>query len=104
MKYVFTLFSVLFLPILSFKINKPKFCVNCKFFITDNDTGKFGKCSLFPKVEKDIYMLVHGGEDKIMDYKFCYSVRQLDHFCGEKGTMYRKKYVKKGALKGTGIG
>ena len=36
MKYIFTILSILFLPILSFKVMKPKLCVNCKFFITDD--------------------------------------------------------------------
>ena len=102
MKYVFTLLSVFFFPILSFKLNKPKFCVDCKYFITDNDSNKYGKCSLFPKVEKNVYRLVNGAENKKVDYNFCYLVRQSDLFCGEKGTMYKKKYVKQVGLKEKG--
>lgn len=47
MKYIFTILSMLFLQIVSFKEIKPKLYVNCKYFITDNDTDKFVKCSLF---------------------------------------------------------
>jgi hypothetical protein len=94
MKYIFTILSILFLPILSFKVIKPKLCVNCRYFITDNDTGKFGKCSLFPKKENDIYTLVNGiHEDKNIEYHYCSVSRE--HMCGLEGKMYKKKYTKK---------
>ena len=97
MKYIFTILNILFLPILSFKEIKPKFCINCKYFITDNDTGKFGKCSFFPKKEENyIYMLVNGiDEDKNIDYHYCSVSRDLEHKCGKEGKMYKKKYTKK---------
>lgn len=96
MKYIFTILSLLFFPILSFKETKPKFCINCKYFITDNNTGKFGKCSLFPKVEKDIFMLVTGSdENKNIEYTYCSVSRELDNMCGKEGKMYKKKYIKK---------
>jgi len=95
MKYIFTIFSILFLPILSLKEIKPKLCVNCKYFITDNDTGKFGKCSLFPKKENDIYRLVNGIHEDNIEYNYCSSSRELEHRCGKEGKMYKKKYIKK---------
>jgi len=96
MKYIFTLLSILFLPILSFKEMKNKLCINCKYFITDNNTGKFGKCSLFPRNEKDFYRLVNGiHEDKNNEYYHCSLVRGWEDMCGPEGKMYKKKYTKK---------
>jgi hypothetical protein len=96
MLYIFTLLSLLFLPILSFKQIKPKICINCKYFITDNGTGKFGRCSLFPKKENNVYTLVNGiCEDKNNEYHFCSVSRQTNNMCGPEGNMYKKKYIKK---------
>ena len=97
MIHIFTLLSLLFLQILSFKEIKPKFCINCKYFITDNNTDKFGRCSLFPKEKNnDIYTLVNGVyEDKIIEYSFCSKSREIDSMCGKEGKMYEKKYIKK---------
>jgi len=95
MKYIFTILSIFFLPILSFKEIKPKICVNCKYFITDNSTGKYGKCSLFPKKENDIYKLVNGINSIIdIEYHYCSVVRDTEHMCGPEGKMYKKKYIK----------
>ena len=94
MKYI--ILSILFLPILSFKEIKPKLCINCKYFITDNNTGKFGKCSLFPKQTKDIFRLVNGiQENKIVEYQYCSVARELENMCSQEGKMYKKKYIKK---------
>ena len=100
MKYIFTILSILFLPILSLKVMKPKLCVNCKYFITDDINSKFSKCSLFPRKENDIYNLVNGGiyEDNV-DYSYCYTSRNLEDMCGKEGKMYKKKYIKKSHLK-----
>jgi hypothetical protein len=92
MKYIFTILSILFLPILSLK---PKLCINCKYFLTDNDTGKFGKCSLFPRKEDDIYNLVNGIQIKnINEYYYCSASRELEHLCGLEGKMYNVFYSK----------
>ena len=99
MKYIFSLLSVLFLQVLSFNVIKPKLCINCKYFITDNDNGKFGKCSLFTKEENvnNYYMLVNGiSENKIIEYHYCRTSRQIETMCGKEGKMYKRKYIKKG--------
>jgi hypothetical protein len=93
--FIFTLLNLLFLQIISFKDIKPKLCINCKYFLTDNDTGKFGKCSLFPRNENHIYTLVNGIEINNIDYNFCVSSRELENRCGKEGKMYKKKYTKK---------
>ena len=95
MKYIFTILSILFFPILSFKEMKPKLCINCKYFITDNDTGKFGKCSLFPKEKNDIYNLVNGIHKDNIEYHYCSVSRDTEHMCSKEGKMYKKKYTKK---------
>lgn len=96
MEYIFFLFSLLFLPILSLKEIKPKLCTNCKYFITDNKTGKYGRCSLFPKEETNIYTLVNGiREDNDDNYNFCATSRSIENMCGKEGKKYKKKYTKK---------
>ena len=85
---------MLFLSILSSKVMKPKLCVNCKYFITDNATGKYGRCSLFPKKENEINSLVNG----IYEYNevnYCSTARTSENMCGLEGKMYKKKYTKK---------
>jgi hypothetical protein len=98
MKYIFTILSILFLPISSFKEMKPKFCVDCKYFITDNKTGRFGKCSLSPIRENNMNWLVNGIHC-IEEYQYCSLVRSTEDMCGTEGKMYKKKYIKKGHLK-----
>lgn len=98
MKYIFTLLSLLFLPILSLKVIKPKLCINCKYFLnTDYSNDKFGKCSLFPKEElNNWYRLVNGNTDENeYEYTYCSTARKIEHMCGKEGKMYKKKYIKK---------
>ena len=94
--FIFTLLNLLFLPILSFKEIKPKLCINCKYFITDNNNDKFGKCSLFPKEANNIFLLVNGiHEEKNIEYHYCSVTRDVENMCGKEGKMYKKKYIKK---------
>jgi hypothetical protein len=74
---------------------KPKLCINCKYFITDNNTGKFGKCSFFPKKENDIYNLVNGIHKDNIEYNFCAVSREIEDMCGKEGKKYKKIYIKK---------
>ena len=99
MIFVCALVSLLLLPILSLKEMKPKLCINCKHFITDDRTGKFGKCSLFPtRKPSDLYDLVTGVE-RNTEYMYCSTTRDRDNLCGKEGKMYTKKYTKRGILK-----
>ena len=54
MNYIIIIICSLILPIISLQKMKPKLCINCKYFITDNDTNQYGKCSLFPKKQGKI--------------------------------------------------
>jgi hypothetical protein len=98
MKYIFTLLSVLFLQVLSFNEIKPKLCVNCKHFITDNVDNKFGKCSLFTKKENlNFYTRVNGiSENTDIEYYYCATARNSEDMCGKEGKMHKRKYIKKG--------
>jgi len=101
MKYIFTIISVftlLFSPILSFKEIKPKLCINCRYFITDGNTNKFGKCSLFPRIISNNYKLVNGIIEYDDDYHYCSILRANDARCGEEGKLYKKKYIRKNHL------
>jgi hypothetical protein len=95
MKYIFTILSILFLSISSFKEIKPKLCINCKYFITDNVSDKFGKCLLFLKEKNDIYNLVNGIHKDNIEYHYCSVARGDEQKCGKEGKMYKKKYTKK---------
>lgn len=97
MKYIFLLFLSMILPVFSFKEIKPKHCFNCKYFISNTDEVKFGKCSAFPKKTDNQYFLVTGTEeDKIIDYSYCSVARNNDRMCGNEGIMHKRKYIKKG--------
>jgi len=70
--------------------------LNEKRCIKDNHSNIFGKCSLFPKEEKDIYSLVNGiHQDKNNEYFHCSVARNWEDMCGPEGKMYKKKYTKK---------
>jgi hypothetical protein len=92
MKNILFIICSIILPILSLKQVKPKLCINCKHFITDNDNGKYGKCSLFPKKEGKIHFLVNGVNEEL--YYHCSISREMNHMCGEEGKYYKKKIVK----------
>lgn len=93
MKYIFSLLSLLFLQILSFKDIKPKICINCKYFKSDTTSSKFGKCSLFVKEESINYKLVNGENND--EYIYCFLSRQNENMCGKEGKMYKKNNTKK---------
>ena len=97
MKFIFTILSILFLPIFCLQGIKPKLCINCKYFITDNNTDKYSRCILFPIEEDKRYFLVNGdiAENK-NEYHYCVVARQMENLCGSQGKMYKKKYIKKG--------
>ena len=96
MKTILAVLCCIIIPIFSFKEIKPKFCFNCKYFISDGDDGAFGKCSLFPKKEESSYFLVNGiVEDKAVEYHYCATARELDDKCGKEGKMHKRKYIKK---------
>ena len=95
----FSLFKPFFSYFLSTSTPDLKLCINCKHFITDDRTGKFGKCSLFPtRKPSDMYDLVTGVE-RNTEYMYCYTTRDRDNLCGKEGKMYTKKYTKRGILK-----
>ena len=93
MMNIFTLLTLLFMPISSLKKATPKLCIDCKCFITDNRIGKLGKCSLFPiERQKELYDLVTGVDDQ---YMYCYATRDNEDMCGKEGKLFKKKYKKR---------
>jgi hypothetical protein len=117
MKYILLLCYSIIISVFSLQKIKHKLCINCKYFIPDeddilfsskkeennleqkpnyssNDIGKFGKCYLFPKIyENRISFLVNGNLKS--DYYYCSTMRSINNACGEAGTMYTHRYLKK---------
>ena len=93
MKYIIVIFLSLILPIISLKQNKPKLCINCRHFIPGNNgDDKYGKCSLFPKIEGLTNFLVTGINEE--EYYYCTTARSTDDLCTKEGNYYKKKYIK----------
>ena len=94
MNYIILIIFSIILPNISLKHIKPKICINCKYFLPDNDNGKYGKCSLFPKKENNLNFLVNGIKNE--DYYYCSIARDtLYDMCREEGKYYKRKIVKK---------
>ena len=74
--------------------NKPKFCINCRYYIpsTDGLAPEYGKCSIFP-FETHKYMV--DGIIRETEYFTCSTARSCEKFCGKAGMKYKKKYVRK---------
>lgn len=93
MKYILIIICSIFLSTYSLQQTKPKLCINCKFFITDNERNEYGKCSLFPKKQNDnINFLVNGiNKDTPIDYYYASTIRNFES-CGKEGRLYKRKF------------
>ena len=105
MKYIILIICSIFLPVFSLKETTPKHCINCKFFTNTLMTyNKYGKCTLFPKIEQNnVEFLVTGTtNNKNIDYNYCSIARKYDDMCGNEGTKYKplskKEHLKKKAI------
>jgi hypothetical protein len=83
----------IFLPVYSFKGEKQKLCINCKYFKKNFlSNNKIGKCSLFPREETNRYHLVDGSPNiPEIEYTYCSIAREHDYMCGKTGTLFVKK-------------
>ena len=88
--YLFT-FLYMFLLTNSLEI-KPKFCVNCRYFISNNNRPEYGKCSKFP-IENTKYLV--DGIVTETEYYSCNTARSWENYCGKDGKEYKKKYTKR---------
>ena len=97
MNYIFFIIYCNIFSLFSAAPIKPKLCVDCKFFTKDLFTSnKFGKCSLFPRVDNINYFLVDGiKENKNVEYHYCSTSRKYYDMCGENGKLFENKNVKK---------
>lgn len=96
MKHITIIFLFFVLPVFSFSEVKQKLCINCKYFITDNKTDKFSKCSLFPIKEENNFFLINGiKENEDIEYTYCSVARNCDRMCGYEEKMHKRKYNKK---------
>lgn len=71
---------------------KPKFCVNCRYFIPHNNGAQYGQCSKFPI--KNTKYLVDGIVSE-REYHTCDYARDWEYLCGNEGKEYKKKYTKR---------
>jgi hypothetical protein len=70
-----------------------KLCIHCKHFRPVTNPfllfdQKFGKCSAFPIVYDDDYVLVTGKKTKKLDYHYCRTARNSEYLCGMEGTRF----------------
>lgn len=92
--YLFTLsLFYIIVSVVSVEI-KPKFCINCRYYIpsTEGLKPEYGKCSVFP-FENSKYMV--DGIIRETEYFTCSTARSCEKFCGKAGIKYKKKYVRK---------
>ena len=92
MKYIFITICSIVLSTYSLEQTKPKLCINCKHFRTNEFGNELGKCSLFPKTEENnVDFLVNGIiKDIPIDYNFASVVRKFKS-CGKEGRLYERK-------------
>lgn len=69
---------------------KPKFCINCKYFIPDKLGNEYGKCMAFQY--ENSKFLIDGTERN--NYYYCSTSRNNENLCGKTGKKYVKKYKK----------
>lgn len=70
------------------ELSDPKLCINCKFFITDNDSGRYGKCALFSKNENNPSYLVNGESVNKDILYLCSTARNDETMCGVNATRF----------------
>jgi hypothetical protein len=75
---------------------KPKFCVNCKYFLSGVNNQKYGKCLLFTKFDdsdsNSNYYLVTGDKDLAPSYyDYCCNARTEKEMCGNEAKFYKRK-------------
>lgn len=89
----------LIISVISISI-KPKFCVNCKYFLSGGNNQKYGKCVLFTKSAHTNYYLVTGDEEfESSYYEYCATVRTEKDMCGEEAKLYKRKSTNKNNIK-----
>jgi hypothetical protein len=73
---------------------KPKFCINCKYFIKNSlsDKSEYGKCTKFP-FEQSKFLI--DGVIRNDDFAYCSTARSHDDLCGAEAKEYKRKYKRK---------
>jgi len=87
MKFIAILLSII--PcIVSFTEISPKFCIHCKYFLTDHNIDRFSKCSLFPRIEDNTVIINGIQENKELQYLHCTTARSSSYMCGIEGKRF----------------
>ena len=86
MKFIAILLSIIPL-IVSFK-ETPKFCIHCKYFLTDHNIDRFSKCSLFPRKEDNTFVVNGIQENNNVQYYHCTTARSDSKMCGIEGKRF----------------
>jgi len=106
-KFIFTFLLLFYQKVISC-IQKPSFCVNCKYILPEIGRNAFNhiqysKCLLYPIRKRDNYYLVTGKDnhstsndmqsliDLTVDYDYCINVRKDEKKCGTKGIYYENE-------------
>ena len=81
--------------------NHQKACVDCRFYIKNAkyagtvDEDIFGKCSLFP-VKNTYFSITNSENPEIQaDHLHCSTARSFKGKCGQKGSFFRNKKMKR---------
>ena len=74
--------------------SKPKFCINCKYYIKSHIDDKYSCCALSRNTQFTGTYLVTGLYER-NEYMHCTTERSDNGICGVNATRYKKKYVRK---------
>ena len=88
--------STLLLPLSFNSLKQPTtiFCLNCRYFLENSNTGiQFGKCSQFPHIIQDNSYLITGSTSiyNEIDYHYASVARSIETMCGKEGKIYKQK-------------
>ena len=80
---------------------KPKFCINCKYFIPStnhlSNDQLYAKCAMFPNHNSSSYLVT--GQNAYDSYFFCSTARCWSDMCGPDAKKYKRLRRSKGKTK-----
>ena len=95
--YKLMFYYLLLITLIICNSSKPKFCINCKYYIKSYVDDKYSTCALSRNTQFIGTYVVTGLYDK-NEYMHCTTERSDHGICGVNATRYKKKYVRKNKL------